>query len=140
MPNRDVVALRIVLEGSHGFPAIKDRHFKVHQNYVRTLGHGQLTALLAVLSREDLKIADSLKARLEHVEVMFDVKYFCHVAEILGCFVCFLRLRTFRSIGCGPLCAIALNRYAIASGPAWGMRHTFIPRGEIVGSGGSALS
>jgi hypothetical protein len=36
--------------------------------------------------------------------------------------------------------ATALNRYAIASGPAWGMRHTFIPRGEIVGSGGSALS
>jgi hypothetical protein len=69
MPNRDVVALRIVLEGSHGFPAIKDRHFKVHQNHVRTLGHGQLTALLAVLSHEDLKIADPLKARLEHVEV-----------------------------------------------------------------------
>jgi hypothetical protein len=97
--DQDVVALRIVLEGSHGFSAIKDRHFKVHQNYVRTLGHGQLTALLAVLSREDLKIADPLKARLEHVEVvvvMFDVKHFGHVAEILGCYVCFRQLRTGR--------------------------------------------
>jgi hypothetical protein len=40
------------------------------------LGHGQLAALLAVLSRENLEIAAPLKARLQHVEVIvivFDV-------------------------------------------------------------------
>jgi hypothetical protein len=40
------------------------------------LGHGQLAALLAVLSRENLEIATPLKARLQHVEVIvivFDV-------------------------------------------------------------------
>jgi hypothetical protein len=40
------------------------------------LGHGQLAALRAVLRRENLEIADSLKAHLEHVEVVvivFDV-------------------------------------------------------------------
>jgi hypothetical protein len=60
----------------YGFPAIHDRHFEVHQNYVRVLGHGQLAALLAVLSRENLEIAAPLKARLQHVEVIvivFDV-------------------------------------------------------------------
>jgi hypothetical protein len=59
------------------------RHFKVHENYVWTLGHGQLAALLAVLRRENLEIADPLKAHLEHVEivvVVFDVEHFSHVA------------------------------------------------------------
>ena len=49
---------------------------EVDQNYVRVLGHGQLAALLAVLSRENLEIATPLKARLQHVEVIvivFDV-------------------------------------------------------------------
>jgi hypothetical protein len=30
----------IFLKGPYGFPAIHDRHFEVHQNYVRVLGHG----------------------------------------------------------------------------------------------------
>jgi hypothetical protein len=52
---------------------------RFHQNYVRALGHGQLAALLAVVSRENLEIAASFKARLQHVEVIvivFDVEHF----------------------------------------------------------------
>jgi hypothetical protein len=49
--------MRIVPETSHGFPAVNDRHFEVHQNYVRALRQCQLAALLAVLSRENLEIA-----------------------------------------------------------------------------------
>jgi hypothetical protein len=52
--DRDVAGLRIVFEDSHWFPAINDRHFEVHQNHVRVLGRGQLAALLAVLSRQNL--------------------------------------------------------------------------------------
>jgi hypothetical protein len=66
----------MVLEGPHGFPAINNRHFEVHQNYVRALGQCQLAALLAITGRENLEIADPLKAHLEHVEVVvvvFDV-------------------------------------------------------------------
>jgi hypothetical protein len=69
----------VFLEGPYGFPAVHDRHFEVHQNYVRALGHGQLAALLAVVSRENLEIAASFKARLQHVEVIvivFDVEHF----------------------------------------------------------------
>ena len=43
-------------------PTVHDRQFEVQQNYVRVLGHGQLTALHAVLSRENLEIVASLKA------------------------------------------------------------------------------
>src|SRR5262245_52553288 len=67
-----------------GSPAVNDRHFKVHQNYVRVLGYGQFAALVAVLSRENLKITNSLKARLEHVKVIvivFDVEHFGHVTD-----------------------------------------------------------
>jgi hypothetical protein len=73
--------MRILLKALHRLPAVNDRHFKVHQNDVRVLGQGQLAALLAVLSRENLEIADPLKAHLEHVEVViivFDVEYFGH--------------------------------------------------------------
>jgi hypothetical protein len=61
---------------THHFPAILVWHFEVHQNYVRVVGHRQLAALLAVVSRENLEIAEQLKPRLEHVEVVvvvFDV-------------------------------------------------------------------
>jgi len=47
------------------------------------LGHGQLAALLAVLRRQNLEIADPLKAHLEHVAVVvvvFDVEHFGHIA------------------------------------------------------------
>ena len=46
-------------------------------------GQSQLAALLAVLSRENLKIVDPLKTHLEHVEVVivvFDIEHFGHVA------------------------------------------------------------
>jgi hypothetical protein len=46
------------------------RHFEVHQNYVRALSYSQLAALLAVISRENLEIAAPLKACLQHVEVL----------------------------------------------------------------------
>ena len=39
-------------------------------------GHRQVAALLALLSRENLEIAEQLKPRLEHLEIvviMFDV-------------------------------------------------------------------
>ena len=36
-------------------------------------GHRQVATLLAVLSRENLEIAEQLKPRLEHVEVIFVV-------------------------------------------------------------------
>src|SRR5262245_25959359 len=36
--DRDVAGLRILLERPHRFPAVNDRHFEVHQNYVRVLG------------------------------------------------------------------------------------------------------
>src|SRR5262245_54430010 len=32
--DRDVAGLRILLETAHGLPAVKERHFEVHQNYV----------------------------------------------------------------------------------------------------------
>ncbi len=79
--DRDVAGLWMSLEPSHGFPAVNNRHFEVHQNYVRALGHGQLAALLAVVGREDLEIAKQLKPSLEHVEVVvvvLDVEQFGH--------------------------------------------------------------
>jgi hypothetical protein len=73
--------MRIVPETSHGFPAVNDRHFEVHQNYVRVLGHGQLAATLTVASCENLETTKQLKACLEHVDVVvvvFDVEHFGH--------------------------------------------------------------
>jgi hypothetical protein len=71
-----MIGMSRVCGSPHRLPSVNDRHFEVHQNYVRVLGHGQLAALIAVLSRENLEIADPLKARFEHVEVVvvvFDV-------------------------------------------------------------------
>src|SRR6516164_9214259 len=79
--DRNVSGLRIFLQASHRFPTVDNWHFKVHQNYVRMLGYSQLAALLAVLRHENLEIADPLKARLEHVEVVvivFDIQHFSH--------------------------------------------------------------
>src|SRR5262245_18843848 len=81
--DRDVAGLRILLETAHGLPAVKERHFEVHQNYVWVLGQCQLAALLAVLRSENFEIADPLKAHLEHIEVVvvvFDVEHFGHIA------------------------------------------------------------
>jgi hypothetical protein len=55
--------------------------FKIHQNYVRALGHGQFATLLAVLGSKNLEIAKQLKPSLEHVKiviVVFDIQYFNH--------------------------------------------------------------
>jgi hypothetical protein len=79
----DVAGLSILLGVAHGFPAVNDWHFEVHQNYVGVLGHGQLAALLAVAHRENLEIVDPLKTHLEHVQVVvvvFDVEQFGHDA------------------------------------------------------------
>jgi hypothetical protein len=81
---RDVPSLRIVLETPHAFPTIVVRHFEVHQDHVRALGHGQLTTLVAVLRRENFEVAEEVKPSLEHVEVVvvvFDVEHFGHVAD-----------------------------------------------------------
>src|SRR6516165_11237490 len=69
------------LRDPHGFPAVSAWHFEVEQDYVRALARGQFAALLAVLSRENLEIANPVKAHLEHVEivvVVFDVEHFGH--------------------------------------------------------------
>jgi hypothetical protein len=74
-----------LLETAHHFPTVIDRHFEVHQNDIRALSRGQPAALLAVLRRENLEIADPLKAHLEHVEivvVVFDVEQFGHDGEL----------------------------------------------------------
>jgi hypothetical protein len=76
---RDVSGLRVFLKGSHGFPTVRDGHFEIHQNYVRLLGHGQLAALFAILSRENLETTAPLKPRPQHVEIIvivFDVEHF----------------------------------------------------------------
>jgi hypothetical protein len=77
----DFMGMRIGPETSHGFPAVNDRHFEVHQNDVRVLGHSQFAATLTIASRENLEISKQLKASLEHVHVVvvvFDVEYFRH--------------------------------------------------------------
>src|SRR5262245_2428466 len=43
-------------------PSVNERHFEVHQDYIRALGRCQLPARLAVISRENLEIANPLKA------------------------------------------------------------------------------
>jgi hypothetical protein len=58
--DRDVAGVRILLEVSHWLPAVNDRHFEVHQNYVGMRRHGQFEALLALLRRENLEIALSM--------------------------------------------------------------------------------
>src|SRR5262245_51416283 len=84
--DRNVAGLWIVLEDPHGFPPVTDRHFEVHQNYAWVLGQCQLAVLLAVLSRQNLEIANPLKAHLERVEVIvivFDAEHFGHSASFI---------------------------------------------------------
>src|SRR5215475_3904547 len=56
----DLAGLRIALEPSRSFPAVDDGHFEVHQDDVGPLGRGDLAALLAILRRQHLKIAEQL--------------------------------------------------------------------------------
>src|SRR5262249_53511423 len=103
----DVAGLRIALEPSRGFPAIDDRHFEVHQDYIRALTNRHRAALLAVLRRQHLETAKYLEPHLEHkhiVVVVFDVKYFGHDAAFIPLlpagFVCTSRrMRSTRSAG-----------------------------------------
>jgi hypothetical protein len=69
------------LRRRHGFPAVNAWHFKIHQNYVGALGQCQLATLLTIIGRENLEVADALKAHLEHIEVVvvvFDAEHFGH--------------------------------------------------------------
>src|SRR5262249_9223777 len=95
------------LRPPRGFPAIDDRHFEVHQDDVRPLGRGHLAALLAILRRQHLEIAEKLEPHLEHedvVVVVFHVKHFGHDAASISLLTAGLlctsrRMRSTRSAG-----------------------------------------
>src|SRR6516165_10878829 len=105
--NGDVAGLRIALEPSRSFPAVDDRHLEVHQDDIGALGSGHLAALLAILRREHLEIAEQLEPHLEHedvVVVVFHVKHFGHDAASIplitsGFFCASRRMRSTRSAG-----------------------------------------
>src|SRR2546423_711673 len=105
--DRDVAGLRIALQSPCGFPAVNDRHFEVHQDDVRPLDRRHLAALLAVLRRQNLEIAEQLEPHLEHIDVVvvvFDVKHFGHDAASIplmtsGFFCTSRRMRSTRSAG-----------------------------------------
>jgi len=103
----------LFLRDPHGFPAVSAWHFEVHQDYVRALGRGQLAALLAVLSRENFEIANSLKAHLKHVEVVvivFDVEHFGH-SRLSS------RLSSFNDlVGAAPTAGSPNGRYGMSVG------------------------
>src|SRR5262245_57752454 len=84
--DRDAARLRIALEPPGGFPAVDHRHLQIHQDDVRLLGRRGLAALLAVLRRQNLEIAEQLEPHLEHVEVVvvvFDVEDLDHDAAFI---------------------------------------------------------
>src|SRR5262245_34090140 len=103
----DLAGLRIALEPSRSFPAVDHGHFEVHQDDVWLLGCGHLAALLAILRRQHLEIAEQLEPHLEHediVVVVFDVKHFGHDAAsiplLTAGFLCTSRrTRSTRSAG-----------------------------------------
>src|SRR6516162_1270280 len=103
----DLAGLRIALEPPRSFPAVHDGHFEVHQDNVRPLGSGHLAALLAILRRQHLEIAEQLEPHLEHediVVVVFDVKQFGHdaasISVLTGDLLCTSRrMRSTRSAG-----------------------------------------
>src|SRR5262249_23447444 len=105
--NGDVAGLRIALEPPRGFPAVDIGHFEIHQDDVRALGSGHLAALLAILRRQHLEIAEQLEPHLEHedvVVVVFDVKNFGHDDASIppmtsGFFCASRRIRSTRSAG-----------------------------------------
>src|SRR5262249_56398691 len=99
--------LRIAFGLWCGFPAINDGHFEVHQNDIWPLGSGHLAALLAILRRQHLEIAEQLEPHLAHedvVVVVFDVKQFGHDAASISLLTAGLlctsrRMRSTRSAG-----------------------------------------
>src|SRR5688572_32057393 len=79
--DRDLAGSWRTLQSPGGLPAVHDGHFKIHQDDIGPLADRHLTALLAVLRRQNLEIAQQLKSHFEHVDVVvivFDVKHFDH--------------------------------------------------------------
>src|SRR5262245_2498320 len=103
----DVAGLRIALEPSCGFPAVDHRHFKVHQDDIGALTERHCAALLAILRRQYLEIAEKLEPHFEHedvVVVVFHVKHFGHdaasISLLTGGLLCTSRrMRSTRSAG-----------------------------------------
>src|SRR6266700_2353804 len=81
--DRDVAGLRILLQSPRRLPAVDHRHFQIHQDDVRALAQRHRAALLAVLRRHNLEIAQQLEPHLEHIDVVvivLDVEHFGHDA------------------------------------------------------------
>src|SRR5215510_3467140 len=105
--DRDVTGLRIALEPPRGLPAIDIGHFEVHQDDIGALANRHCAALLAILRRQHLEIAEKLEPHLEHedvVVVVFHVKHFGHEAAsislLTGGLLCTnRRMRSTRSAG-----------------------------------------
>src|SRR6266700_7431297 len=105
--DRDVAGLRIALELPRSFPAVDDWHFEVHQDDIGALADRHGAALLAILRRQHLEIAEQLEPHLEHIDVVvvvFDVKHFGHDAASIplltaGILCTSRRMRSTRSAG-----------------------------------------
>src|SRR5215471_7988624 len=105
--DRDVTSLRIALEPPRGLPAVHDGHFEVHQDDIGALANRHCAALLAILRRQHLEIAEQLEPHLEHedvVVVVFHVKHFGHdaasISWLTGGLLCTnRRMRSTRSAG-----------------------------------------
>src|ERR1700730_11569961 len=103
----DVAGLRIALEPSCGFPAVHDGHFEVHQDDIGALANRHCAALLAILRRQHLEIAEQLEPHLEHedvVVIVLDVKHYGHDAAFIsllteGLLCTSRRMRSTRSAG-----------------------------------------
>src|SRR5215510_10933096 len=105
--DRDVTGLRIALEPPRGLPAIDIGHFEVHQDDIGALANRHCAALLAILRRQHLEIAEKLEPHLEHedvVVVVLNVKHFGHDAASIplltgGVLYTSRRMRSTRSAG-----------------------------------------
>src|SRR5262245_66130373 len=103
----DLAGLRIALEPSRSFPAVDDGHFEVHQDDIGALAERHCAALLAILRRQHLEIAEQFEPHLEHedvVVVVFHVKHFGHDAASVplltaGLLCTSRRMRSTRSAG-----------------------------------------
>src|SRR5262249_20308906 len=103
----DLAGLGIALEPSCRFPAVDHGHFEVHQDDIGALAERHCAALLAILRRQHLEIAEKLEPHLEHedvVVVVFHVKHFGHdaasISLLTGGLLCTCRrMRSTRSAG-----------------------------------------
>src|SRR5262249_37484850 len=97
--NRNVACCWTALQPPRGFPAIDDRHLKVHQNEIRLLRFRHLAALFAVLRRQHFEVAEQLEPHFEHVDVVvivFDIKNLGHDAASIPLMTWSLLCRTRR--------------------------------------------